>query len=59
MTRTVYIYERLNWETGVKKRCYSYMLNPNLGEVIGTKGVEVEEKSEKEIKEDNVTGGAK
>ena len=59
MKRTVYIYERLNWETGVKKRCYSYTLNPNLGEVIGTKEVEVEEEPEKEIKENNVTGGAK
>lgn len=43
MKRTVYIYERLNWETGVKKRAYSYTLNPELGEVIGTKEVEVEE----------------
>lgn len=59
MTRTVYIYERLNWETGVKKRACSYTLNPNLGEVIGTKEVEVEEKPEKEVKEDNVTGGAR
>lgn len=46
MKRTVYIYERLNWETGVKKRSYSYTLNPNLGEVIGTKEVEVEEEPE-------------
>ena len=59
MTRTVYIYERPNWETGVKKRSYSYTLNPNLGEVIGTKEIEVEEDTEKEVKEDNVTGGAK
>ncbi len=51
MTRTVYIYERLNWETGVKKRSYSYTLNPNLGEVIGTKEVEVEEDTEKETEE--------
>ena len=46
MTRTVYIYERLNWETGVKKRAYSYTLNPNLGEVIGTKEEEVKEETE-------------
>jgi len=52
MKRTLYIYERLNWETGVKKRSYSYYLNPNLGEVIGTKEVEVEEeKKEKETEE--------
>lgn len=41
MTRTVYIYERLNFETGVKKRYYSYTLNPELGELIGTKEEEV------------------
>ena len=52
MKRTVYIYERLNWETGVKKRSYSYYLNPELGEVIGTKEVEVEEEPE-EKPEDN------
>lgn len=53
MKRKVYIYERLNWETGVKKRSYSYYLNPNLGEVIGTKEVEVDEEPEKETEEQN------
>lgn len=51
MTRTIYIYERVNWETGVKKRCYSYVKNSNLGEIIGTREVEIkdeqEEKAEK------------
>lgn len=53
MKRTVYIYERLNWETGVKKRSYSYTLNPNLGEVIGIKEVEMEEETEKETEAQN------
>lgn len=53
MTRTVYIYERLNWETGVKKRSYSYTLNPNLGEVIGTKEVEVEEETKEKPEAQN------
>ena len=46
MKRTVYIYERLNWETGVKKRCYSYVKNSNLGEIIGTREVEVKDEPE-------------
>lgn len=55
MKRTVYIYERLNWETGVKKRSYSYTLNPNLGEVIGTKEIEVEEEAEEPEDNNNAT----
>ena len=53
MKRTVYIYERLNWETGVKKRCYSYVKNSNLGEIIGTREVEVEEPEEESKENDN------
>lgn len=55
MKRTVYIYERLNWETGVKKRAYSYTLNPNLGEVIGTKEVEEELENKDNANNTNTT----
>ena len=55
MKRTVYIYERLNWETGVKKRSYSYTLNPNLGEVIGTKEVEEEPEDNNNANNANTT----
>lgn len=46
MIRTVYIYERTNFETGVRKRCYSYTINPELGELVGTRQEEKKETEE-------------
>ena len=57
MKRTVYIYERLNWETGVKKRCYSYVKNSNLGEIVGTREVEVKDEPEKKDNANNTNTG--